>query len=105
MYSSGIQHGHASTRYAEPRGRTRRGAAARKRAFTKALFFVAKLTLSAACFWYVLRHIDVSEVVRTLPAFDFRWAACAVVVAMTQILLLALRSWAIARNSHRKPRD
>ena len=70
----------------------------RKRAFTKALFFVGKLIVSAACFWYVLRQINVSEVVRTLPAFDFRWAACAVVVAMVQILLLALRSWAIART-------
>ena len=37
-------------------------------------------------FRYVLRQINVSEVVRALPTFDFRWAACAVVVAMVQIL-------------------
>jgi len=63
----------------------------RRNAFTKALFFAGKLIVSAACFWYALRQINVSEAVRTLPTFDFRWAAFAVAVAMAQILLLALR--------------
>jgi uncharacterized membrane protein YbhN (UPF0104 family) len=67
----------------------------RRNAFTKALFFAAKLIASAACFWYALRQINVSEAVRTLPTFDFRWAAFAVAVAMTQILLLALRLWSV----------
>jgi glycosyltransferase 2 family protein len=67
----------------------------RRNAFTKALFFAGKFVVSAACFWYALRQIDVSEAVRTLPTFDFRWAALAVVVAMAQILLLALRLWAV----------
>lgn len=63
--------------------------------FTKALFFAGKLIVSAACFWYALRQIDLSEAVRTLPTFDFRWAALAVAVSMAQILLLALRLWAV----------
>jgi glycosyltransferase 2 family protein len=67
----------------------------RKSAVTKALFFAGKLIVSAACFWYALRQIDVSEAVRTLPVFDLRWAAFAVAVAMVQILLLALRLWAV----------
>jgi hypothetical protein len=67
----------------------------RRNVFTKALFFAGKLIVSAACFWYALRQIDVSEAVRTLPNFDFRWAAFAVTVIMVQILLLALRLWAV----------
>ena len=67
----------------------------RSSAFTKALFFAGKLIVSAACFWYALRQIHVSEAVRTLPTFDFRWAALAVAVSMAQILLLALRLWAV----------
>src|SRR5690349_13613553 len=69
--------------------------AERSSAFTKALFFAGKLIVSAACFWYALRQIDVSEAVRTLPTFDFRWAALAVAASMAQILLLALRLWAV----------
>jgi hypothetical protein len=64
----------------------------RRKAFTTALFFAGK---SAACFWYALRQINVSEAVRTLPTFDFHWAAFAVAVAMAQILLLALRLWSV----------
>ena len=67
----------------------------RRNTFTKALFFAGKLIVSAACFWYALRQIDVSEAIRTLPAFDLRWAALAVAAAMAQILLLALRLWAV----------
>jgi glycosyltransferase 2 family protein len=67
----------------------------RSNAFTGALFFAGKLIVSAACFWYALRQVDVSEAVRTLPSFDFRWAALAVAVTMAQILLLALRLWAV----------
>ena len=66
-----------------------------RNAFTTALFFAGKLIVSAACFWYALRQINVSEAVRTLPTFDFHWAAFAVAVAMAQILLLALRLWSV----------
>ena len=56
----------------------------RRNAFTTALFFAGKLIVSAACFWYALRQINMSEAVRTLPTFDFHWAAFAVAVAMAQ---------------------
>jgi glycosyltransferase 2 family protein len=70
----------------------------RKSAFSKALFFAAKLIVSAACFWYVLRQINVTESIRTLPTFDARWATVAVSLAMAQIPLLALRLWAIVQE-------
>jgi Lysylphosphatidylglycerol synthase TM region len=70
----------------------------RKSAFRKALFFAAKLIVSAACFWYVLRQINVTESIRTLPTFDVRWAVFAISVAMAQIPLLALRLWAIVQE-------
>jgi len=70
----------------------------RRNAFTKALFFAGKLIVSAACFWYVLRQMNVGETIRTLPALDFRWAAFAVAVVMAQIPLLALRLWAIVQT-------
>ena len=70
----------------------------RKSAFSKALFFAAKLIVSAACFWYVLRQMNLTETIRTLPSFDVRWAAFAVSVAMAQIPLLALRLWAIVQE-------
>jgi glycosyltransferase 2 family protein len=66
-----------------------------RRNTSKALFFAGKLIVSAACFWYALRQIDMSAAVGTLPAFDFRWAGLAIALAMVQILLLALRLWAI----------
>jgi hypothetical protein len=67
----------------------------RKNAFTKALFFAGKLVVSAACFWYALRQINLSETVHTLPSFDFRWAAFAVALPMVQILAVALRLWSV----------
>lgn len=63
--------------------------------FRKLFFFAAKLIFSAICFWYVLRQISISESVRALEAFDVRWIAFAVLVAMTRIPLLALRLRAI----------
>jgi glycosyltransferase 2 family protein len=69
----------------------------RSRAFAKAIFFASKLLVSAACFWYVLRQINVSESIRSLPTFDVRWAALAVLVAMAEIPLVALRLWAVVQ--------
>ncbi len=70
---------------------------ARNDSFAKLLVFAGKLIVSAACFWYVLRQINSSGRVRTLPTFDFRWAAFAISVAMAQIPLLALRLRAIVQ--------
>jgi hypothetical protein len=69
----------------------------RRNRITKAVFFAGKLIVSAACFRYALRQIDMSEAVRALPTFDFQWAALAVALAMAQIPLQALRLWAIVQ--------
>ena len=65
--------------------------ASRSRGIAKVAMFAAKFVVTAACFWYLSRRIDFAEVIRTLPVFDIRWAAFAVVLAMLQIPLLGLR--------------
>lgn len=57
----------------------------------KAALFAAKLLVTVACFWYVSRQIDLSEVLSAIPLLDFRWAAFAILIAMLQIPLLGLR--------------
>jgi glycosyltransferase 2 family protein len=57
----------------------------------KLAFFAAKLLVTAACFWYVSRQIDLNQVVAAFPLLDFRWAAFAILLAMLQIPLLGVR--------------
>jgi len=57
----------------------------------KMAILVAKLTVTAACFWYVSRQIELSQVVSAVTQLDFRWAIFATLVAMLQIPLLAMR--------------
>ena len=57
----------------------------------KAAIFAAKLLVTVACFWYVSRQIDLSEVLSAIPLLDFRWGAFAILVAMLEIPLLGLR--------------
>ena len=57
----------------------------------KLAIFAAKLLVTAACFWYVSRQIDLQQVLSVLPLLDFRWAAFASVVVMLEIPLLGLR--------------
>ena len=57
----------------------------------KAVIFAVKLLVTAACFWYVLRQIDLSQVSSSIRLLDFRWAALASVVAMLEIPVLGLR--------------
>jgi uncharacterized membrane protein YbhN (UPF0104 family) len=57
----------------------------------KALIFAAKLLVTAACFWYVLRQIDLSQVLSSIRLLDFRWAAFASLVAMLEVPVLGLR--------------
>src|SRR5262245_47499877 len=57
----------------------------------KALIFAVKLLVTAACFWYVLRQIDLSQVWSSIRLLDFRWAAFAALVAMLEIPLFGLR--------------
>jgi glycosyltransferase 2 family protein len=51
----------------------------------------AKLAVTVACFWYVSRQIELPRILAALASLDFRWAAFAVLVAMSQIPLVAIR--------------
>jgi uncharacterized membrane protein YbhN (UPF0104 family) len=57
----------------------------------KAAIFAVKLLVTAACFWYVLRQIDLSQVLSSIRLLDFRWAAFASLVAMLEVPVLGLR--------------
>jgi len=57
----------------------------------KVALFAAKLLVTGACFWYVARQIDLSEVWSAVSLLDFRWAAFAIVMVMAQIPLVAAR--------------
>jgi glycosyltransferase 2 family protein len=50
-----------------------------------------KLVITVACFWYLLRHIDVAELRRTLPGLDALWSTLAVLLLMLQMPLVGLR--------------
>jgi uncharacterized membrane protein YbhN (UPF0104 family) len=47
--------------------------------------------VTAACFWYVFRQIDLAALVGVLPTMDARWALLALAIAVLQIPLVALR--------------
>src|SRR5262245_40693054 len=53
--------------------------------------FPAKLLVAGACFWYVSRQVDLSEVWSAVSLLDFRWAAFAIAMVMVQIPLVAAR--------------
>jgi glycosyltransferase 2 family protein len=70
---------------------------------TKSLVLVVKFFVTAACFWYVLRRVNLGEAVRALPTIELRWMAFAVLVAALQIPLLATRLQAIVNSLGRPP--
>src|SRR5215831_9660252 len=39
----------------------------------KAAIFAAKLLVTGACFWYISRHIDLNQVLSTIPLAGLRW--------------------------------
>jgi glycosyltransferase 2 family protein len=61
----------------------------------KIAIFAGKLLVTGACFWYLSRQINLSQVIAAVPWLDFRWAAFAVLVVVLQIPLLGLRWCAI----------
>jgi hypothetical protein len=89
-----------STSAADDLGRTTQSRGAKK-----LVIVAAKLIVTGACFWYLWRQIDVSQVVSAVPLLDFRWVALATAVIMLEIPLLALR-WSnvvaalASRNAH-----
>jgi glycosyltransferase 2 family protein len=69
----------------------------------KYLFIAGKLVVTVVCFWYVLRQVSASDAFRALSTFKLRWIALAVLIAMTQLPLLALRLQAIVRSLTPQP--
>jgi uncharacterized membrane protein YbhN (UPF0104 family) len=65
--------------------------------FRAPFIFAVKLLVTSACFWYLLRRIDLSEVLHTRPVFDFGWISISVLVSLAQIPLLAFRLQAIVQ--------
>jgi uncharacterized membrane protein YbhN (UPF0104 family) len=57
----------------------------------KLAIFAAKLLVTAGCFWYLSRQIDLRGVLAAIPLLNFRWAAFATLIAVLQIPLLGLR--------------
>ena len=53
--------------------------------------FALKIAITFACFWYLLRHIDTAELLRTLPGIDMRWSVLAIALLVFQIPLVGLR--------------
>src|SRR5262245_49745778 len=59
---------------------------------TKKLAIVAiKLLVTAACFWYLSRQVDMGQVLSAVRVLDFRWTAFATVVVVLEIPLVGLR--------------
>jgi glycosyltransferase 2 family protein len=63
---------------------------ARGRLQTIAIFII-KLAVTAGCFWYVLRRIELTQALARITELDSRWAAFAILVVALQIPLVALR--------------
>jgi glycosyltransferase 2 family protein len=59
--------------------------------------FAAKLLVTAACFWYLSRQIDFSQVLPAVPMLDFRWVAFAILTVALQIPLLGVRWYNVVR--------
>src|SRR5262245_62104964 len=57
----------------------------------KVAIFAAKLLVTGACFWYVVRQVDLRAVLSAIPLLDFRWAALAALMVIAEIPLAALR--------------
>jgi uncharacterized membrane protein YbhN (UPF0104 family) len=57
----------------------------------KVAIFAAKLAVTAACFWYVSRQIELRQVSTAVASLDFRWAALASLIVTLQIPLVAMR--------------
>jgi glycosyltransferase 2 family protein len=57
----------------------------------KIAIFAAKLLVTGACFWYLSRQIDLSQVLSAIALLDFRWVAFAILIAVLEIPLSGLR--------------
>src|SRR5262249_27235268 len=67
--------------------------------------FALKIAVTVACFWYLFQHIDMTELRRTLPRLDARWAILALGLLTLQIPLLALRWLQIVKTLRMRGRQ
>jgi uncharacterized membrane protein YbhN (UPF0104 family) len=71
--------------------------------WVKYLLLAGKLLVTAACFWYILRQLSASDTFHALSVLDLRWVAFAVLIAIVQLPLLALRLQAIVQTLEARP--
>src|SRR6516225_2916154 len=57
----------------------------------KVAIFAVKALVTGACFWYLSRQIDVSQLHSAFSVLDFRWATFAILLVVLQIPLVAVR--------------
>src|SRR5262249_24321343 len=72
---------------------------------TQIAVFALKIAVTVACFWYLFQHIDMTELRRTLPRLDARWAILALGLLTLQIPLLALRWLQIVKTLRMRGRQ
>jgi glycosyltransferase 2 family protein len=72
---------------------------------SQSIALALKLAITVACFWYLLRHIDVAELRRTLPSLDARWSTLAVLLLMFQMPLVGLRWLLITKVLHMRGKE
>jgi uncharacterized membrane protein YbhN (UPF0104 family) len=59
--------------------------------------FALKIAVTLACFWYLLRHVDMAELRRTFPDLHVPWAVLTVSLLIIQTPLVGLRLLQIAK--------
>jgi hypothetical protein len=57
----------------------------------KVAIFAVKALVTGACFWYLSRQIDVSQLRSAFSVLEFRWATFAILLVVLQIPLVAVR--------------
>jgi uncharacterized membrane protein YbhN (UPF0104 family) len=67
------------------------------------LLLAGKFLVTAACFWYILHRLSAGDTFHALSALDLRWVVFAVLLAIVQLPLLALRLQAIAQSLEVRP--
>jgi glycosyltransferase 2 family protein len=69
----------------------REAASRRNGGVGKLALFAAKLVVTGACFWYVSRQVDMSQLRSVFSVLEFRWVAFSILAVMLQIPLVAVR--------------
>jgi uncharacterized membrane protein YbhN (UPF0104 family) len=62
------------------------------------LILAVKTTITVACFWYIFRQIQPDRFIRSAMALQLGWVASALLAALMQVLLVAVR-WAAIVNA------